>query len=63
VGYFIIGGTVDVIEYRARQPSLGEKSEVMKVAAIAQIHGARPWVDAMLRRGRLAATALAGESM
>jgi hypothetical protein len=39
MSYFIISGTVDVIEYRSRQPSLGQKPKVMKVVTIAQSHG------------------------
>ena len=43
MSYFIVSGTVDVIEYRSRQPSLGQKPKVMKVVTIAQSHGtARP---------------------
>jgi hypothetical protein len=39
MSYFIVSGTVDVIEYRSRQPSLRQKPKVMKVVTIAQSHG------------------------
>ena len=39
MSYFIVSGTVDVIEYRSRQPSMGQTPKVMKVVTIAQSHG------------------------
>ena len=41
VGHLVVGGTVDVIEDRSGQPSLGEPPEIMKVVTIVQMHAAR----------------------
>ena len=38
VGHLVVGSTVDVIEYWARQPSFGQTPEIMKVVTVAQLH-------------------------
>jgi hypothetical protein len=38
VGYLVVRGTIDIIEYWAGQPSPGQTPEIMKVVTIAQIH-------------------------
>ena len=39
VGDLVVGRTVDVVEDRARQPSLRQPSEIMKVVAVPKAHG------------------------
>jgi len=38
VGGFVLGGAVDVVEYWAGQPSVGQPTEIMKVVTVAQTH-------------------------
>ena len=50
MSYFVVSGTIDVIKYRSRQPSLGEKPKVVKVVAIAQSHSDRELTEKHLIR-------------
>src|SRR5580704_15839687 len=38
VGHLVVGGAVDVVEYRTGHPSPGETPEIMKVVTVPQMH-------------------------